>query len=603
MCTIAGFNFNDEKLIKNMTDTMCHRGPDGEGFFCSAKVSLGHRRLSILDLSEKGQQPMGYRNLHITYNGEIYNFQEIKADLVQKGHQFVSDTDTEVILHAYDEWGKQCVQRFNGMWAFCIYDENKNTFFFSRDRFGVKPLYYYFDGRIFIFASELKAIQKHNIALEIDPVAVNFYFYQKYIGSELTIFKNCYKLPPSYNAFFNLNDYTFIKEKYFDLENEITVARKLPLKERLMKIGELIEDAVVKRLVADVSVGSFLSGGLDSSIISALIAKHKSNLDTFSIGFKEKSYDEVPYSRVVAAHIGTKHYVEYVDICDNDIIDLLQKMDEPFGDSSFIPTYLLSKIARKKVTVALSGDGADEIFGGYDTYLAYKLAKIFPSFLIKVSKLFVNIIPVSGKKVTIGFKIKKFVSDYGIDAQTRHLNWMSTFNEEARKNLLRDHFVTDRDIPLHHSQEKDLLSIQLNDIYNYLPGDILKKVDMASMWNSLEVRVPYLDYRLVPLVLSLPEKYKIRGLQAKWTLKKIAKTLLPAHILKRKKRGFTTPLSLWITNSQIIKSALLEEKFYKHNFIDKSEVVRLYEQHVTKKTDHSRQLWLVFVFNIWYDAA
>lgn len=600
MCTIAGFNFQDEKLIKEMTDVMSHRGPDGEGFFCAENVSLGHRRLSILDLSEKGRQPMQYKNLQLTFNGEIYNFQEIKAILLEKGHEFITDTDTEVVLHAYDEWGKQCVEKFNGMWAFGLYDREKNVFFLSRDRFGIKPLYYYFDGQTFIFASELTALKKHKIVLEINSLAVNCYFYQKYIGGELTIFKNCYKLLPAHNAIFDLKSRELVKEKYFYLEKEIVAVKNLPLQSRIADIKTLLEDAVKKRLIADVPVGSFLSGGLDSSLISAIIVKNKKDFDTFSIGFREESYDEVPYSKIVAEYIGTKHHVKYVDVVDDDLINFIKKIDEPFGDSSLIPTYLLANLTREKVTVSLSGDGADEIFGGYDVYQAYKIAKMLPGFLIKIMKLFIAVIPVSGKKVTLGFKIKKFLSDYAADSQTRHLNLLSVFNEDARKKLLKKYFVADQDISLFRFPGNDLLSVQLNDIYNYLPGDILKKVDMASMHNSLEARVPYLDYRLVPLVLSLPERYKIRGLKMKWLLKNIAKTFLPARILKRKKRGFTAPLNVWIKNSKLIKSILLEEKFYQHNFIDQKEVARLYAQHIFGENDHSRKLWTIFVFNLWY---
>ena len=607
MCGIAGFNFHNERLIRDMTDAMRHRGPDGEGTFSDDSVSLGHRRLSILDLSEKGRQPMRYKDLYITFNGEIYNFQEVKADLLKKGHQFMSHTDTEVILHAYEEWGRECVRKFNGMWAFCIYDQKENIFFLSRDRFGVKPLYYYFDGTTFLFASELTAIRKHNISLEIDPVALNFYFYQKYIGGELTIFKNCYKLLPSHNAVFNLEKHTLVKEKYFDLENEIKNAGNLSAKVRIQKIQELLEDAVRMRLVADVPVGSFLSGGIDSSIISAIIAQHKKDLNTFSIGFREQSYDEVPYSQFVADHIGTKHHVQYMDIAGDDILNSIQTMDEPFGDSSFVPTYLLSKITREKVTVSLSGDGADEVFGGYDTYQAYKIAKFIPHFLVTIAKHLASALPVSRKKVTLGFKMKKFFSDYDSDIQTRHLNWMSSVSGDARKKLLGDYFVADRDIPLYRFQGDNLLSIQLNDVHNYLSGDILKKLDMASMHNSLEARVPYLDYRLAPLVLSLPEHYKISGLKTKWLLKKIARRFLPASIIGRRKRGFTVPISLWIQNNSAIQSVLTEDHYYKHNIIHKQEALRLYGEHRERKNDHSRQLWLIFVFNVWckhhYDSV
>lgn len=597
MCGIAGFNFKDEKVLKLMTDAMLHRGPDDGGVLVDQHVSLGHRRLAILDLSEKGRQPMDYKDLTIVFNGEIYNYKEIREELMQKGHKFISDSDTEVILHAYCEYGRSCVSRFNGMWAFCIYDKRHNEFFLSRDRFGVKPLYYYFDGEQFIFASELKAIKKHHLDLKINETAVNFFFYQKYIGNELTIYENCFKLLPSNNLIFDLSNKTIQKECYFNLEQEIASARSIPHKERISNIKKLLEDAVEKRLIADVPVGSFLSGGLDSSLISAMIARKHKNFDTFSIGFKEASFDEVPYSKKVAEHIGTKHHVNYVESNEEDIRKVLDQMDEPFGDSSLIPTFLLSRMTREKVTVSLSGDAGDEVFGGYETYKAFMIARYIPKIAIKVLGLLSKLIPVSDKKMSLAFKIKKFIDDYDPNAQRRHLNWMSTFAENERRLLLGNLYKSDREIPLHINGAPGLLSIQLSDIYNYLPEDILKKVDIASMLNSLEARVPYLDYRLVPLVLSLPDKYKVRHFRVKVFLKQIATGLLPKEIIHRKKEGFTAPVSQWIRESSFIKEYLLNDHYYIHGFINRNYVKNLYNEHIEKRTDHARKLWLVFVFN------
>lgn len=599
MCGIVGFNFSDKKIIKNMNNSLKHRGPDGEGYYIDDNVSLGHRRLSIIDLSPKGKQPMFYKDLVIVYNGEIYNFLELKKELVLKGHRFISDCDTEIVLHSYEEWGSDCVNYFNGMWAFCIYNKNKKEFFISRDRFGIKPLYYYWDNKTFIFTSELKSLKALSLDLDIDKKALNFYFYQKYIGDELTIFKNVYKLKPSSNLYFDLKNKNLVLKNYYFLENEIKKAEKVPLNDRLSKIEEVLKDAVIKRLIADVPVGSFLSGGIDSSLISAVIAKNKKDFNTFSIGFNEATYDEIKYSKIVSQHIKTKHHYKYLDIDEDLIKNIVSNLDEPFGDSSIIPTYLLSKITREEVTVSLSGDAGDEVFAGYDTYLAYKVTRLLPNILIKLLKYFIKIIHVSDKKLSLSFKIKKFVKDFDDNVNRRHLNWMSQSNAEERKNILGKNFIDENEI-IRFVNDKSLLSVQLNDINNYLPEDILKKVDTASMLNSLETRVPFLDYRLVPLVLSLPEKYKIRFFKTKWFLKKIAGNYIPGKIINRKKRGFTVPLSKWIREGNLIREYLTNKDYFQHNLLNYNYVLNLLNEHLNKKNDNSRILWLVFVFNLWH---
>ncbi|MGA2171607.1 MAG: asparagine synthase (glutamine-hydrolyzing) [Sedimentisphaerales bacterium] len=598
MCGIAGFNWRDQPAIEAMTEAMRHRGPDDRGTYLDTGVSLGHTRLSILDLSPKGHQPMFFENLAIVFNGEIYNFQEIRSELESFGYKFASGTDTEVILAAYHRWGEQCVQQFNGMWAFCIYDKNKQTLFLSRDRFGIKPIYYYFDGRRFIFASEVKAIKKHGLSLETDTAAVNFFFYQKYIGGDFTIYKNCKKLKPSENLLFDLNTKKITISKHYDLENEIEKRRSITTDQRLTMIEDILQDAVLKRLIADVPVGSFLSGGVDSSLISAIISKNKKDFDTFSIGFRDESYNELYFSKIVAEHIKTAHHYEYMDVNEDIIQQVISAMDEPFGDSSVFPTYLLSKITRQKVTVSLSGDGGDEVFGGYDTYRAYELARYVPKPLARLSRYLVNAIPPSDKKVTLGFKMKRFVRDFDAGCNRRHLNWMGTFIGAGREQLLGDCF-TPCDQLINCGSEDSLLSVQLNDIHNYLAEDILKKVDLASMLVSLEARVPYLDYRLVPLVLSLPEKYKIRRLTTKWLLKKIASGYLPSRIIHRTKRGFTVPVSRWIKTSDLIREFLTNRNYYQSGLLNYDYVQRLFDEHISRQRDNARELWLIFVFNYW----
>lgn len=599
MCGIVGFNWEEKPLLKKMADSIKHRGPDGEGFFCNEQVSLGHRRLAILDLSERGTQPMDFGDYTIVYNGEIYNFNSIKEELAAEGHKFESHCDTEVILHAYKKWGTECVNHLNGMWAFCIYDRKKNILFLSRDRFGIKPLYYYFNGSDFIFASELKAIQKHQLKLKINPKALNFFFYQKYIGGGLTIFENVFKLLPSENLIFDLKKKKLETSRYYILEDKIKEYAALSIKERLKLAKNRLTEAVEKRLIADVKVGSFLSGGVDSSLISGIIAAKKSDFDTFSIGFKEKSYNELEFSKIVADHIKTNHHYKYLDIDQELIRYILDNLDEPYGDSSLLPTYLLSKITREKVTVSLSGDAGDEVFGGYDTYKGYKIARFIPNFAAAVIQWFVNLIPPSDKKVTLAFKIKRFVRDFGDKVCKRHFNWMATFNDSGREKLLGSSFIPAEEL-INFSSGKDLLDIQLADIHYYLVEDILKKVDTASMLNSLEARVPFLDHELVPLVLSLPEKYKLKGFNTKHFLKKLSSPFIPASIIKRKKRGFTVPVSSWIKNSSLIKEVLTQSEYYTHSFFSQEYIAGLYEEHLGSKKNNARQLWLVFVFNYWY---
>lgn len=602
MCGIAGFNSANELKIKQMTDKISHRGPDADGFFVDLMVSLGHRRLAILDLSEKGKQPMHYKHYSIVFNGEIYNYEEIREQLLAKGHLFVSNSDTEVLLHAYEEWGANLVEKMNGMWAFCIYDAQKKQLFLSRDRFGVKPLYYFWDNEQFIFASEIKAIRCHDLKLNLNVSAINYFFYQKYIGNGQTIFEKIYKLPPAHHLILELDSKKLTTFQYFDIKKEVEKARQIPLEKRLEMLPKLLEDAVLKRLISDVPVGSFLSGGVDSSLISALIAKHKPNFDTFSIGFKEKTFDELAHSKIVADHIHTQHHTEILDLNEDLIPFLVRNMDEPFGDSSIIPTYLLSKITRKKATVALSGDAADEIFGGYDVYKAAIFANYIPNFAINLGKNFANLIPASDKNLSLSFKIKKFLNDYHPNPQRRHLNWLSQSNENQRQHLLGKYWKSESDL-ISVSEEKDLTSIQLLDLQTYMLDDILTKVDSASMRCALEVRNPFLDYRVVPLALSLPDDLKIKGTETKFWLKKLAEKYVPKQVLYRKKQGFAVPMAKWIKESKLMKTYLNEEKYYVHGYLSASYVQNLYQEHLENKQDHSRILWLVFVFNYWIEQT
>lgn len=599
MCGIAGFNFKNKELIGRMNDTQIHRGPDEEGIYTDDSVSLGHRRLAIIDLSEQAGQPMQYKHFVIVFNGEIYNYLEIRSELKLLNHHFDTNSDTEVILHAYEEWGTDCLHHFNGMWAFCIYDNKKQQLFLARDRFGIKPLYYYSDNEQFIFASQIKAIQCHQINLTLNTSALNQYFYQKYIGPGKSIFNEIKKLDESHYLIYNLKTRILIPKRYYNIENEIKKAEKLSFQDKSAAIYKIIEDAIEKRLIADVPVGSFLSGGIDSSVISSIIAKKHPKYKVFSIGFKEKTFNELEFAKKVAQQIDVEHHYQTLSVDEELIFEIVNQLDEPFGDASILPTSLLSKITREKVTVSLSGDAGDELFGGYDTYLAYKLARFFPGFIVHIIKPLIRFFPASDKNLHISFKMKKFIQDWDKNKQIRHLNWMAQTTSKLRKQLLNVNYISTNTL-FETKKENSLLAIQLNDLHNYLSNDILRKVDIASMLYSLETRIPFLDYRLVPLVLSLSENQKIKGLTTKYFLKKLAKNLIPSEIIKRKKAGFAVPLSLWFKKSSRMQDIIRDEKYYQHKTLNYEYAQFLLNQHIKEKNDNSRVLWLIFVFNLWF---
>ena len=599
MCGIAGFNFSDKKLIKKMTDSLRHRGPDGEGQYVGEHVSLGHRRLSIIDLTPKGAQPMKHEHLQIVFNGEIYNFKDLKKRLQKKGHKFRSKSDTELLLHAYQEWGRGFVKKLEGQWAFVIYDDKKKELFLSRDHFGIVPLFYIKQAGEFLFASEIKAILQHDLFTSIDLLGLNSYFFQKYIPGDLTIYSQIKKLPAGHSAVYDLKNKSLNLFKYHKLEECLKKDSEIYISERLEKIETLLSKSITKSLLADVPVGTFLSGGLDSSLLSSFVSDQRENLKTFSISFPESSYDESSYGEIVAEHIGSNHQVEEMQVDDNIIEKVLTNLDQPFGDSSIIPTHLLAKYTKKQVTVALSGDGADEVFGGYDTYKAYLLGQTLPSVGITLLKPFASMLPVSHEKVNWPFLLKRFITRYTRDPQQRHLNNMATFTDNDRLKLLVQGW-SNVDFLYQRNQHDDLTQVQILDIQNYLTDNILVKTDTAAMLASLEVRVPFLDPKLVSLVLSLPDKYKMNFYKSKILLKKIAESKLPIEIVNRKKRGFTVPMASWLSKSKLIQEYLLSEKYYDHLYLSYERTQELWRDHIEKRADYSRELWLVVVFNYWW---
>jgi asparagine synthase (glutamine-hydrolysing) len=569
MCGITGFNWQDKAMLKKATDTIKHRGPDQSGYYSDKNVSLGHRRLSIIDLSENGRQPMSSQdgNLWIIFNGEVYNFQDIKEDL--KGCRFKSHSDTEVILYAYEKFGLECFSRFNGMWALCIYDVKEKKLILSRDRAGKKPLYYYWDGKKFIFGSEIKAILAHGIKKEINKEALDFYLTSGYITSPSSIYKNVFKLEPRQTLVFDLAKKSISKSYYYELP------KYRPSYDRKMLVEkgrELLKDATRLRMIADVPVGAFLSGGLDSSAVVAAMSEFTdiSKLHTFSIGFDGK-YDETEYMEIVRKALHTKHHHMYFkEDSFHKLVDRISYYyDEPFCDTSMFPTYEVSRLAREHVTVSLSGDGGDEIFGGYETHRVASIVESLRRLPKGLRKMLysaipdINIYSPMGKiKEALRLSIAKpedFYADMGVSIAYKseaYRKWSSD-NMKKMLELSNDDFVE--------------AVIKYDLFYNSIPDNFLVKVDRASMAHALEARCPFLDYRFIEYSSTIPVKWKVSPFRTKILMREVIKEMLPKKIVNRGKKGFAPPIREWISkprySAQVSKSV---EFFYKNKIIDES---------------------------------
>jgi asparagine synthase (glutamine-hydrolysing) len=624
MCGICGFisskdySISKQEIALSMLNTIRHRGPDDEGVFIDRDIVLGIRRLSIIDLTG-GHQPIHNEDgsLWIVFNGEIYNFPELRETLIKKGHIFYTKTDTEALIHAYEEYGSDCVNKLKGMFAFAIWDKGKNELFLARDRFGIKPLYYSELNGQFIFASEIKAILEFpGFKRELDPVALDQYFTFEYVPAPRSIFKRIKKLPAAHTLNYKNKDIcvhkywdiNFSQRRNYDNEGEV--------EERLL---ELLKEATRSHLLSDVPLGVFLSGGIDSSIITALTSNLSANrIKTFSIGFKEDSFDESRYIRQVAKLYESEHF--HQDFQANDLVSLLPEaarfLDEPLADASFFPTYLLSRFTRQEVKVALSGDGGDEIFAGYPTYQAHKLAKYYrmiPSILREsVFKRVVMNLPVSMDNFSFDFKAKKFISSASLPLGIRHISWMGSFNQQDKNELYSLAFkeILQKESPsegvddsFNAMQISDALDkLQYFDINTYLQDDLLVKTDRASMAHSLEVRVPYLDHELVEFVFSLPPNLRLNNFKTKYILKKAVKKLLPQKIINRKKKGFGIPVAFWLKGglrhliSDVFKKGALEkEEMFNYKYIE-----NLLQQHFANKIDNRKKIWTILMFELWF---
>jgi asparagine synthase (glutamine-hydrolysing) len=629
MCGIVGFltakaaDVPDYGLLRKMRDVLLHRGPDEGGEYIrpldekTPFVFFGHRRLSIIDLGG-GHQPLSNedKTVWVVFNGEIYNFKALREELRGRNHQFRTRSDTEVIAHAYEEYGEECFRRFNGMFAIGIWDEKRNRLVLARDRLGKKPLYYSCLNETFLFASELKAIMAYPaFPRKVDALSLMKYLFFEFIPCPHTIFKDARKVPAASYLVWDTKGVEV--RQYWSPFDTQKGEENLSEPETELRILELLKKSVKRRLISDVPLGVFLSGGIDSSAITALAQKEvPGKIKTFSIGFEDSSFDESKYASLASKYIGTEHHEQMMTPADllNIVPGLPDILDEPMADASILPTYLLSKFTRGHVTVALGGDGGDELFAGYPTYLAHKVAIQYNRCLRVLHPaigFLANLLPVSDDNISFDFKVKKFLSGIHYPDSIRNSVWLGSFSfEENEKVLLSEVPAQIRqerlveDISFYEKEcphDDPITKLQYLDLKLYLQESILVKVDRASMACSLEVRAPFLDYELVEFVMRLPSKLKLKVLTSKYILKKTMKNWLPDEVINRPKKGFGVPVAKWVKGplKDLFQDLLSSDRIKREGFLDPAYVARLLQDHLLGKKDNRKQLWTLLVWELW----
>lgn len=606
MCGIVGFVDNKpkskkEKIIKDMADKIAHRGPDAEGFYNDSVVSLGHRRLSIIDLSDKGTQPIYNEDKTkvIVFNGEIYNYKEIKEVLLKKGHKFKTETDTEVIIHGYEEFGVKLFEKLRGMFAFVIYDKEKNELVGARDHFGIKPLYYYKDKENFMFASEIKAFLGHpNFKKEVNKKALKMYLIFQYSVFEETFFKNVFKLKPGH-YFIYKNNKLEVKE-YFSVDFKKDKKSFNSLKKELQRT---LEDSIkYHQMTSDVEVGSYLSGGVDSSYVVSVAKPDK----TFSVGFSEAGFDETQYAKELSNMLNIKNYQKHIS--SDDFFDALKTVeyhtDEPHANLSTVPLYFLSELASKQVKVVLSGEGSDEMFAGYNEYNEPTILKIYrciPLFIRRFIAFIARQFP--------HFPGQNTLKLYGKPIEERYIGHGSIFEEQEINNVLcpdlRDDMKIKDVLKPYYDKVKgknEITKKMYIDMFFWLPQDILLKADKMTMANSIELRVPLLDKEVFKLAKTIPTKYQIKDGQTKFMFRKIANEKIPEEWSKRRKLGFPVPFSKWIREEKYyLKVKEMFNRDYVDDFFDKKYINDLLEKHYKNEKNNGRLIYNIFIFLIWYD--
>jgi len=627
MCGIAGvIHFRQAvggEHVQAMCDAQKHRGPDDSGIWVEDNVALGHRRLAIIDLSS-GHQPMvdDSGNFVIVFNGEIYNFLEIAEDLKKLGVQFSTRSDTEVLLKAFRQWGPGCLEKMNGMFAFAIWDRQKKEMFVARDRLGKKPFHYFLDDQVFVFASEIKGLLAHPlVAKELCPNALSKYLAYDYVPGPRSIFRQIRKLNPG--CFAQLKGRKLNERPYWQ-PNFTPMADKMDEKEIISEIQNKLRRSVERRLVSDVPLGVFLSGGLDSSAIVAYMAQLRDpkSIKTFSIGFDEKTFDEREYSNLVAQHFGTDHHQEIFS--EDKALELVPNLpsilDEPMADPSILPTFLLSQFTKSHVTVALGGDGGDEVFVGYENYRAMRLIPWY----LKIPRLIrrmaieqmAHLLPTSENNISLDYKIKRFLKGIDFPAPVNNYVWLGGLTPAEQKNILTNDFyetmetrsietVYDEAIAAAQDYQADqnntLSGLLPADMRLYLQDDILVKADRASMASSLELRAPLLDFELVDFVTRIPLRQKFPGSRLKYLLKKSVEGVVPQVIIDRPKKGFGIPVSRWLKQGlKPVVDVYLEAGRLKRQNIFKPEMVqKVLREHQEGHKDHRKVLWAILVYQLW----
>jgi asparagine synthase (glutamine-hydrolysing) len=626
MCGITGWielhpdpKPNDrEAVLHAMCESIVHRGPDSEGIWLDETAALGMRRLSIIDL-KTGDQPVYSEDKSIIamVNGELYNYREVRADLERRGHKFITQTDTEIVPHLYEEYGEDLVDHINGMFAVALWDTRKKRLILARDRFGEKPLYYgVFDGKL-IYASEPKAMLAHpSVSRELDLNALRQYLSFDYVPAPGSIYKGISKLPAAH--ILTVENGEVKTRRYWNLTFEKN-GKTRSLESAAHELRELLSDAVRMRLVSDVPLGILLSGGIDSSTVAAFATLHAAErVKTFSIGFTEDSFDESRYAREVAAHLGTDHHEDILSVekAGDLISEIGTWLDEPLSDGSLIPTFLLSRFVKQHVTVALGGDGGDELFAGYPMYFGHKVASAYraiPGFLRSgMIEPVVERLPVSNKNLSFDYKAKRFVRSANLESVERHHSWFGSFSAIEQRSLLTEHVMRDSSGDIYAGPRRmlsicdaasEIEQMQYLDMNYYMAEDILTKVDRASMAVSLETRAPFLDSRVGEFAASLPLEYKLRGSKGKYILKKAMEGILPASILQRPKKGFGIPIASWLKGSlnPLMHERLDQARLKDQGLFEPAHVQTLIIEHERGTASHHKQLWTLLVFQLWYD--
>ena len=606
MCGIVGFVDNKtktkkEKIIASMAEKIAHRGPDAEGFYNDSVVSLGHRRLSIIDLSEKGTQPIFNEDKTkvIVFNGEIYNYAEIKEELIKSGHKFKTETDTEVILHGYEEYGVNLFEKLRGMFAFVIYDKEKNELVGARDQFGIKPLYYYKDKDEFMFSSEIKAFLGHpDFKKEVNKKALKMYLIFQYSVFEETFFKNVFKLKPGH--YFIYKEGKMDIKPYFEIDY---TKEKKSINKFKKELQNVLENSIqYHQMTSDVEVGSYLSGGVDSSYVVSVSKPNK----TFSVGFNETGFDETVYAKELSKLLNIKNYQKHISSDDffKALKDVQYHTDEPHANLSTVPLFFLSKLAREHVKVVLAGEGSDEMFGGYNEYYEPTSLKVY-----KCIPLFIRRFIAFVAKQFPHFPGQNTLILYGKPIEERYIGHGSLFDEKSINRVLtpslRDDMKIKDVVKPYYDKVKNKNEITKKmylDMFFWLPQDILLKADKMSMAHSVELRVPLLDKEVFKVAKKIPTKYQIKDKQTKYLFRKIALEKIPQDWAKRRKLGFPVPFSKWIREEKYYKKVKeMFNKPYVDEFFDKEHINHLLEEHYANEKNNGRLIYNIFIFLVWYD--